>query len=793
MLNSKQVLASTRRPTFVYAIIGIVGIVVIRLIGSISHRFLPVPDVKVLQEAVATSLYVWSLFSFRRKLEQKLRESEIWARTIVEFSPIFLAVHQGGKFRYVNRSGATLLGEDSAEELVGKPIAGYIHPAYRNLVRKRIESTEILEQAVPFVRQKLIRKDGKILDIESKALPFKFREQCATLVVVQDVTEQMRIHQELQSTKELLESFVENSIDSILVLDKDLNVLRTNKAFERMFGWDRQEVLGQAPAFIRNGIAEVAQLFADVLHGHGASAHEVRCQDRKGRFIYVDFTFSPIRDESNEVFAVAVVGRDVTERRINAENLLQSENLYRLITENMSDLITVLDAEGTIQYASPSHLKVLGYPAESYLGLRATDFIHKYDRDGIAEGINNLVQNKEPLRGEFRCQDSDGWVTLEARAVPVIGPGGRVETIVVASRDITERKQIEQALLEAESRYRSLVEQASLGVFIYQANQLSYVNPRFLDIFGLSEQEALTVNPLQFLSDEDAPLVLEDLLGEPQVGSRFSYRLKGRRQDKEEIVLQFYGSVLLDHGLPALLGMVEDITEQVLTQEMLAKSERLGAIGQLAAGVAHEIRNPLTAIKGFLQLLRPNVSEHDEAHVKIVLDELERINHIISELLYVSKPIVGKHAVKDLHRLLEDVKVLLGTQAILNNIDLVSCFMEDVPFIYGEEQQLKQVFLNVIKNAIEAMPKGGQIVLQTVRKDRERVLVLVRDEGCGISAEHIPKLGEPFYTTKEKGTGLGLMVSYRIIEAHQGVFTIQSEVNRGTTVAIELPLVSCGE
>lgn len=783
-------ITSVRRSMVSYAVIGIGAILAIRLVGFVSHEFLPQKDVKVIQEAVAIFLYVFFLFSFRRQLERKLSASEVWASTILEFSPVMLAVHQKGKFIYVNRKGVELLGEESAEDVIGTSILKYIHPQYHDTVIQRMSFVEEHGQVAPSLSHRLVRRDGDVLEIESKAQPFKIGDEVANLVVIQDVTEQKRRDAELRSTKEQLESFIENSIDAILVLNPDLKVLRTNKAFEQMFGWSREEVLGQAPTFVRQGVAEVADLFNQAMAGQGASAHEVRCQNRFGQFFFVDFTFSPIHGDDCKVIAVAVVGRDVTARKIAAENLAQSEARYRLITENMSDLITVLDQQGVIHYASPSHEKVLGFPVESILGQSAGQYIHSEDKDRIMQGIQELARYDEALTSEFRSQTRHGWLTLEARAVPVKSPAGVLESIVVASRDITERKRIEQALLEAESRYRSLVEQASLGVFIYQHGRLAYINPRFLDIFGLSEQEALEINPIELLAEDDRHLIRQNILNESEVGARFSFQVKGMRRDHEDIFLQMYGSTILDHGIPAILGMVEDVTEHVMTQEILVKSERLGAIGQLAAGVAHEIRNPLTAIKGFLQLLRPNLSVHDDSHIRIVLDELERINQIISELLYVSKPIVGKFDVKDLHHILEDVKVLLATQAIMNNIDLVSNYDEATPQVYCDEQQLKQVFINVIKNAIEAMPDGGQICITTSACGPGKVLVSIQDQGPGIPAERLARLGEPFYTTKETGTGLGLMVSYRIIEAHHGVFDIQSQVDSGTMVTVELPVVS---
>jgi two-component system, sporulation sensor kinase A len=144
---------------------------------------------------------------------------------------------------------------------------------------------------------------------------------------------------------------------------------------------------------------------------------------------------------------------------------------------------------------------------------------------------------------------------------------------------------------------------------------------------------------------------------------------------------------------------------------------------------------------------------------------------------------------KDVSVLLKDVMTLLESQAILNNVKMISEFEPDIPLLYCDENQLKQVFINIIKNAIEAMPNGGEMKIQA-KMQENNLLIRFIDQGCGIPKDRIAKLGEPFYSTKEKGTGLGLMVSYKIIEAHNGRINIESEVGQGTTVDIIFPISS---
>ncbi|UGB31334.1 MULTISPECIES: ATP-binding protein [Bacillaceae] len=169
---------------------------------------------------------------------------------------------------------------------------------------------------------------------------------------------------------------------------------------------------------------------------------------------------------------------------------------------------------------------------------------------------------------------------------------------------------------------------------------------------------------------------------------------------------------------------------------------------------------------------------------------LDRINSIVGEFLVLAKPSASIFVEKDIKELIKDVITLMNTQSIINNIQIFSEFDPDLPKICCEEAQLKQVFLNLFKNAIEAMPNGGQIELKVKLIEAGTISVQLIDQGVGISPERLPTLGEPFYTTKEKGTGLGLMTCYKIIESHKGGMTIQSEVNKGTTIQLTLPTMT---
>jgi PAS domain S-box-containing protein len=231
-----------------------------------------------------------------------------------------------------------------------------------------------------------------------------------------------------------------------------------------------------------------------------------------------------------------------------------------------------------------------------------------------------------------------------------------------------------------------------------------------------------------------------------------------------------------------------DITTLRQTEERLSRTEKLSVVGELSASVAHEIRNPLTSLKGFVQLLQMEDDKHQD-YYQIMLDELNRINHIVGELLLLAKPQHLKYSKLAIQKILNDVNSLLAVEATLYNVQIESNFPKEDIIIECEPNQLKQLFINLIKNSIEASKSDSKISISLGLIDDNRLGITIQDQGCGISKERLQKIGEPFYSSKEKGTGLGLTVSYKIVQSHKGTIMFDSEIDHGTTVNITLPVV----
>ena len=239
-----------------------------------------------------------------------------------------------------------------------------------------------------------------------------------------------------------------------------------------------------------------------------------------------------------------------------------------------------------------------------------------------------------------------------------------------------------------------------------------------------------------------------------------------------------------DQTRKGLVIIGRDISQQKVAEEMLLRKEKLSVVGELAAGIAHEIRNPLTSIKGFIQLLKEN--EHvSEQYLTVMSSEMDRINQIVGELLILAKPQVREFNTFDINDVLEYVIKVMRHEALLKSISIYVSASSSQMLVHGDKNQVIQVLINIIKNAIDSMDEGDIHVDCTLKENH--INISIQDQGVGISPERLKRLGEPFFTLKEKGMGLGLTISQKIIEDHKGTLHIESEQDKGTKVEIILP------
>jgi len=247
-------------------------------------------------------------------------------------------------------------------------------------------------------------------------------------------------------------------------------------------------------------------------------------------------------------------------------------------------------------------------------------------------------------------------------------------------------------------------------------------------------------------------------------------------------------SILTFVTLVIIVFMIENINKQFALKEELERTERLNVVSQLAASIAHEVRNPMTSIKGFMQLLKEdsNLNSTQKYYIKISLDELDRTESIINEYLSLARPVSPQNEPVNLSHEIKNTIDLITSFTNVHNIEIHSC-IEDSLYTKGRRGEIKQVLLNIIKNGVEAMGTKGILTIRAYNKKSIHVIEII-DNGVGMTQQQVKRIGTPFYSTKDKGTGVGLSISYNIIRNMKGSIEVESELNKGTTFTIKLPV-----
>ncbi len=450
--------------------------------------------------------------------------------------------------------------------------------------------------------------------------------------------------------------------------------------------------------------------------------------------------------------------------------------------------VLVFREDGVCVSASDRLLKLLGYGdedrslhAESLLDDNILQLVRS--RTGcIAQAGENLDIHLRKSDGESIAVQADLWWMEDT-------PSGRIHYALLiqelaASSNIQLLRQFSD----------SFVKSANLGVLLLNdAFKLVDISPSACQVLGLERKLALN-QPLDTLFaavPEEYRLISRSLL--EGVVVRNHAVAWTNAETRYELLLD--ASLLYNEAGKRIGAYVifKDVTNLRSLEEQVQRSDRLSMIGQIAAGTAHEIRNPLTSIKGFLQVLKKTLQGHglhrEFEYTKIMLDEIDRINNLVSEFLLLSKPKDNKYSPVNISACIRDILPIINNEAILHNVIVQYEAEEELPLVVADRELLKQVYINVSKNGIEAMSEGGTLTI-TERLDEAKqfIHVDIHDTGPGIPSYVVDKIFDPFFTTKENGTGLGLAVCQRIIHDAGGQLRVSSK-GYGTTFTISIPYV----
>lgn len=523
---------------------------------------------------------------------------------------------------------------------------------------------------------------------------------------------------------------------------------------------------------------------------------------RKIRDGDLDHKITGLRDEFGEVAeSFNVMAEALTEQLALSR---QDEERYRAVVDQSADCIFLAEVETLkVMEANPAMEKLLGYRRDELLEMTLHDFVD-HDTGDIEEKANMLVKGKHPFIGERKyCRKDGGIVHVEVSA-NVITFGNR-RLLSILARDITERKRAQDALYESEQRYRALFESAGDAIFILDAEgetagRIVSANPAAARMHGYSVEELLTMN----IADLDAPQDAKE------VTRRIKALLEGKwintemvhvRHDGSQFPVEVSAGLLELGGRKYILVFDRDISERKMNEQALKRAEHLKVVGELAAGLVHEIKNPLTGIKAAMEVFSEelDVSDEDRAVLSKIISEIKRMELLMKSLLNFAKPPEPHFMTVDLNYILDRTLALSLEYPSFRKesakaISIVKDFDVNVEPSLADPLQLQQVFLNLFLNAADSMPQGGVLNVRTeFDLYSQSIKVEIADTGIGIREDLLSKVFDPFFTTKSKGSGLGLAITKRIVEQHGGKISVLKPASSGTVFQIVLPYIHTKE
>lgn len=469
------------------------------------------------------------------------------------------------------------------------------------------------------------------------------------------------------------------------------------------------------------------------------------------------------------------------------------DRLAKLLLEEEALSHFVLIHDGKFIHLTFPFAALFGRAPREMLGCEVIRFIAESEHTSFLEELSTLttgVTARLRMTAVAKEWSNPLDITVKAKLL-----NGLMYYVVFSWRESLSRNASAKPTLELDGRFQAAFHYAAVGMALLNfTGRFMDVNHAMCDMLGYSRQELLQIPFRACMVEEDYREYMSQCtrIVNHEIPA-YQTELRCRRLNGELVWGQLNVTMVRDsQGQPVyFIVQLQNIAGRKEAEELLRKSDKLSVVGRLAAGVAHEVRNPLTVLKGFAQML--NSADRKNSHYyQLMLSEVDRIESMLGEFLLLARPQETRFITANLLPLLQDVITLMETKAVMNKVLIMPVLSDHMPDIECDVNQLKQVFVNMIQNAIEAMPQGGYVTVEAGMHTPDTVFVRIIDQGCGIPDGQLEQLGTPFFSNKEKGTGLGLMVSYNIIEKHKGQVLVTSRLNEGTTFDIRLPVSQNG-
>ncbi len=728
-------------------------------------------------------------------------------RLLFELSPDGIAtIDIKGVITSVNPAFSKLTGF-SKEELVGKHITRVGTIRVRDIPKYlKLFSDIIRGKIAGLIEFSFLRKDGTLRLGEGQVGLIKVDGKTVGIqLILRDITEQKKTENALLESEVRFRELTELLPSCVYELDLDSNVTYVNRSGLELYGYTQEDVdngLNTSNMMILKDYARAQKIKQKMLSGEEVGIIEYVGIKKDGTR-FPTYVHSEIIRRDGKPVGLRGIALDITEFKKIESALKVSEERYRMLLGSISDAVFVINREGQFLYVNDKATDRAQVSQDEMIGRNIIDLFPGIEETIIFKTQQQVFETGEPavVTDEFTYPNGwKGWIEVHIYPVP--------EGILCISTDITERKQLEDELKEYSENLKDLVttRTGELQVSEERLSQFMDSSPDGFFIFD-SELNYIEINNVGMTLFSEG-IKKEDIIGKnivevaldiKETGRYFKYLevlQTGKPFFIEDIVPHpVFGDVHLTlraFKVGTHLGIITtDITERKQIEQQLLEAKRLATIGETAGMVGHDLRNPLQAIVNTIYLANvklealPNAAEKGE--LKAYLNTVERqvgyMNKIVSDLLDYARPI---------HLEIMEISMYQLIQGVLLSLEISETIVVSVSVLKKMKMKIdpvlmRRVFINLITNAIQAMPDGGNLAIKASKKAGE-VFISVKDTGVGIRKDDLSKLFQPLFTTKAKGQGFGLPVCKRIIDAHGGDITVKSKVGKGSKFIVKIPL-----
>ncbi|MBI1750756.1 MAG: PAS domain S-box protein [Acidobacteria bacterium] len=750
----------------------------------------------------------------RLRAQKESEERAVQLNALIQTSPLATVVLDANtRILLCNRAFETLF-QYNAEEIIGATVDELIAPGELSAEATQFTAQNQSGQAVHATTRRQ-RRDGTLVDVEVHGVPLRVDGEIrGAFGLYQDITARKQAEEALRK----LSSAVDQTADNVLIANRDGIIEYVNPAFERSTGYSQEEATGKTPRILKSGKHSgrfYQEVWKKILAGEVFRGVFIN-RRKNGELYYEDKTIAPLKDTQGNITHFVSIGRDITARKEAEERLQEAEEKYRSIFENAVEGIFQTTIDGRYLTANPMLARILGYESpeelmQSVADLQRPLYVEPSQR---AEFIRRMQEQGTVSEYESQVYRKDGsviWISENARAIR--NGEGKLVGFEGTTVDITERKRAQEALRQAEERYRGIFEEAIVGIFqtTPEGRYLS-VNPALARMYGFDSPEELVASRTdiarQSYVDPGRRAEFKRQVEEQGLVENFDYQVY--RKDGSKTWFSKNSRAVRDAGGATLfyIGTVEDITERKLAEEQMrhakeAAEEASRLKSEFLANMSHEIRTPMNGILGMTELaLDTELNPEQREYLEMVKTSADSLLTVINDILDFSKVEAGKLelALAEFHLrdTVADTMKSLAVRANQKGLELAYDVASDVPDrLIGDPGRLRQILINLTGNAIK-FTEHGEVVVQVNSEGSEQDGVwlhfAVTDTGIGIPADKQQMIFEAFrqadgsYSRKYEGTGLGLSISTRLVELMGGRIWVESEIGKGSTFQFTVKL-----